>query len=406
MRFSGSQGKKAGLKGSSLLRLSLLAIAFLLLTTFAHAISIGISPGRVQFSGVLRDGYAERTVTITTNSEETLNGHFKPGGDLGEWISFSPNTTQIRFSKGSPYKLTIKIQPPSDIPTGNYSGFIEFVTDTVGDVEGRAGGVVKAAVTLIVNAEVSGDQRIECRAGGFFVKDAEQGFPLELGVTVINDGNVRLSPTISFDVWDQLQQKVLLSTELKGDEVLPTTQRSLMEQVSHSLPIGQYWATIRAQECDTQDLVTFTMVEKGGIADSGALLAIINKPFITLGETVEILATFENSGQRAVSAQFKGAIRKDDSIVKLIETSELIVPAGQKVDIPILFTPFEAGRYVVSGRVVYNKKLTFEKNSVINVSPREEEERSWLPLLLYLIIIITIVFLLRKIVRERRRRGS
>ena len=146
------------------------------------------------------------------------------------------------------------------------------------------------------------------------------------------------------------------------------------------------------------------MVEKGGIADSGNLVSLINKPFIALGETVEILATFQNAGQRAVAAQFKGTIRKDDTIVKLIETEEVIVPAGQSVDIPILFTPYEAGRYVLSGRVVYNKKLTFEKNTIINVSALEEKERTWLPLLLYLVIIITIIFLLRKIVKERRRR--
>jgi hypothetical protein len=398
--------KKENPMSSSLFkRLLILSFLFILLSTGALAVSIGISPGRVVFDGVLREGYAERTVTISTNSEETLTGHFTASGDIAEWVSFSPNTTTIRFSQSEPYRLTIRVEPSSDVPSGNYTGAIEFVTDTIGDVEGRAGGVVKAAVSLIVNLEVTGTQRVECRAGGFSIKDAEQGFPLELGAVVVNDGNVRINPTLSIDVWDQFQEKILLSDEVEGDLVLPTTQRTLLERISHSLGIGQYWATIKAEECDTEDLVTFTVVEKGGIADSGTLVSLINKPFATLGETIEVLANFQNGGNRAVSAQFKGTVRKDDTIVKLIETEEVIVPAGQTIDIPILFTPYEAGRYVLSGRVVYNKKLTFEKNTVINISPREEaDNRNWLPLLIYLVIIITIVFLLRKIIKERRRR--
>ena len=42
-------------------------------------------------------------------------------------------------------------------------------------------------------------------------------------------------------------------------------------------------------------------------------------------------------------------------------------------DFNIFFTPEEQGRYVISGRVVYNKKLTFEKSSILNVQPSEED---------------------------------
>ena len=368
------------------------------------ALSIGISTGRVQFNGVLKGGYAERQVSISTNVEETLAGHFLPNGPIREWLSFNPNGTDMALSNGNPYKLTIRVQPPADTPTGNYTGYIEFVTDGVADIEGRAGGVVKAAVILIIHVEVTGDQRIECRAGGFSILDVEQGFPLELKLSVINDGNVRLNPTISVDIWDQLQEIQMLNTQLEGDLVLPTTQRNLFEQISHTLGIGQYWATVRAQECNIEQLLTFNIVEKGVIADSGVLNSLINKPWISLGETVEALANFQNTGQRAVDAQFKGTIRKDDSIVKIVETEQLLVPAGEVVDFPILFTPYEAGRYVLSGRVVYNKKLTFEKSTVINVLPPGEEPQTenWLALLLYLILIITILFLLRKIAKKRK----
>jgi hypothetical protein len=376
----------------------------ILLISQVLALSIGISPGRVQFNSVLKGGYAERQVSISTNVEETLTGHFEPNGEIENWLTFNPNGTDMTLSNGNPYRLTIRVEPPEDTPTGNYTGFIEFITDGVADIEGRAGGMVKAAVILIINVEVTGDQRIECRAGGFSILDAEQGFPLELRLSVINDGNVRLNPTISVDVWDQLQEKQILNTEFSSDLVLPTTQRNLFEQISHSLSVGQYWATVRAEECNVEQLLTFNIVEKGAIADVGVLHSLINKPWITLGETVEVLANFQNSGGRSVDAQFKGTIRKEDTIVKIIETEELIVPSGEIVDFPILFTPYEEGRYVLSGRVVYNKKLTFEKSTVINVLSPDDASKSenWLALLLYLILIITILYLLRKIAKKRK----
>jgi hypothetical protein len=388
-------------------RLFLLSLLVLMLfISYVDAISIGISPGRVQFNGVLKGGYAERQVAISTNAEETLTGHFLPNGPIKEWLSFEPNTTDMTLSNGNPYKLTIRVQPPADTPTGNYTGFIEFVTDSVAGIEGRAGGVVKAAVILVISVEVTGDQRIECRAGGFTLKDVEQGFPLELSVQVINDGNVRLEPTITVDVWDQLQETRMLNTQVQGELVLPTTQKSTFRQIPHTLTIGQYWATVRAEECNAEQLLTFSIVERGAIIDSGVLNSLMSRPWITLGETIEILANFQNNGQRAVDAQFKGTIRKDDSIVKLVETDEILVPPGEVVDFPILFTPYEAGRYVLSGRVVYNKKLTFEKSAVINVLAPEEEPKveNWLALLMYLILIITILYLLRKIAKRRRER--
>src|SRR3989338_479706 len=191
-------------------KLLLFALLFIISLHSVYAVSIGVSPGRVRFDNLLQEGYAERTITITTNTEDILSGHLTANGDIKDWLSFEPDSNTFSLSKGNPYKLKIIIQPPADMPNGNYSGSIEFVTDTIGSVTGRAGGIVKAAVNLIINSEVSGEEIISCRAGGFNLKDIEIGFPLELSVTTANDGNVRLSPTIAIDVWDQLQENLLL----------------------------------------------------------------------------------------------------------------------------------------------------------------------------------------------------
>lgn len=384
-------------------------LLFILIINISYAVNIGISPGRVRYQEVLQGGYAERSVRITTNSEVPLNGHFKPTGEISEWLSFDPNTTTFTISKDDPYILNIIVEPPEDVRTGNYTGHIEFITDNIGDLTGRAGGVIKTSVILIVNVEVTGHEVIECRGGAFNLNDIEEGFPLELSLNTINDGNVRFRPTISLDIWDQLQENLLLSEEYPGDEVIPTTEKKITRRISHDLSIGQYWATIRLEECNAESTTTFSIVEKGDIVDKGYLEDILHKPWAYTGEPLEITAKFRNSGPRSVNAKFKGTIRVDDRIVKIIETDEILVPSSETGEFSIFFTPEFPGRYSLVGRVVYNKKLTFEKGTILNVNDapfeiKDNENFSIWPLLLYTIIIVTIIFLVRKILKERKKK--
>lgn len=388
-------------------KILIIVLLFLMSVTYANAISIGISPGRVKFENVLKEGYSERIVTISTGSDEELIVTFKPEGEIRDWLRFEPNATTFSVLKGNPYKLKMIVQPPSDVRIGDYSGSIEFITEGVGGITGRAGAVVKTAVTLLINLGVTGTEIINCRAGGFSFKDAEVGFPFEFSYKVINDGNVRLKPIVTLDIWDQLQEKLLLTRDVIGDEILPTTEKQIFGNLPNNLNEGQYWINMKADECKATSLSTFSVVEKGGIIDKGELIGIVNNPWVYTSETVQIKAKFQNLGIRAVTAKFKGTIRLDDKIVKLIETDEVIVPAGETADFDIYFVPELPGRYTLTGRVVYNKKLTFEKGTVLNVNPAPEEEKkkvSFLPLLIYVAIIVTILFMLRRIIKERSKR--
>ncbi len=389
-------------------RLSLMGLFFIIMLALqVYSVSIGISPGRVEFDNLLRDGYAERTVIITTSSEEEISGHFKVTGDIKDWLSFEPSTDTFTMSRSNPYRLKIIIRPPADMPTGNYSGNIEFITDTIGSIGGRAGGIIKTAVILILNSEVSGEEITECSAGAFEINDVEEGFPIEFSANIFNGGNVRIRPKITVDIWDQLQENLLLTGEYTGEEVLPTTERKITGQIKNNLAVGQYWATIKAEECGSEAFLTFNIVEEGGIVDKGYFKGLLNQPWVYVGQTVEIVAEFLNQGKRSVKAKFKGAIRRDDEIVEVIETDEILVPSGEQGDFFIYFTPKEEGRYTLNGRILYNKKLTFEKGTVINAvlpeAQENEESNNFLPFIIYLVIIVTIIFILRKIIKERKK---
>ena len=386
----------------------LTAFIFLLvvISPIANAVSIGVSPGRAVFDNMLKSGYAERTVKISTNSNEGIIARLDVKGEVSGWLRLEPDNKTFSLSSGSPYELKIIMQPPDDARSDSYSGSIEFVIESSGGITGRAGGFVKPGVKLIIDVVVSDKEIKTCNSGAFDFDDIEIGFPLKLSLIVINNGNVRIKPKISFDIWDQNQEKLIMSDEFTGSEILPTTKEKITKTIPNSLDVGQYWANADVDECGSSSLLTFSVVEKGGIVDKGTFEGITNKPWVYVDEPVEIKAVFKNQGPRTVYAKFKGDIKLDNKIVEVIETEEIDVLSQETADFITYFTPEKPGRYIISGRVIYNRKLSYEKASVMNVNyPTELEKRiKLLPLIVYIIIIVTIIFLARNIIKTKRKR--
>ena len=68
-----------------------LAAAMLLLPQTVFAAVIGASPAQVTFGNVLRGGYAESDILVSTNTDELFFCHLEMAGDAAPRISFSSN---------------------------------------------------------------------------------------------------------------------------------------------------------------------------------------------------------------------------------------------------------------------------------------------------------------------------
>lgn len=383
----------------------IILLAVLLLTYHAaDAVNIGISPGVAQFSKMLRGGYAQRTVTISSSSSDIVTAHYEVYGEVKDWMRIESNSTSFTMTGNEPYRMKIVVTPPADTQSGNYTGSIRIVTDELGRLEEGTGSVVKAAVSLQVKVEIVGEEVLACRAGGLGIPTAEVGYPLYVSYTVINDGNVRLRPHIEIDIWDQLQENLLYTTEIFDESILQTEEDRIIKKIQANLDVGQYWAAIRVLECNAATLATFSVVEKGGIADQAELIKVDTKAWAKVGDIVPITAEFQNTGTRPVFAYFKGKITLGQEIVQLLQSGEIEVGAGDKANFTEFYQPKITGQHVVTGRVNYNKKITYEKGSVINVLPGEEKTEiklpaglRILPITIYILILIAVIILLSKI---------
>jgi hypothetical protein len=192
--------------------------------------------------------------------------------------------------------------------------------------------------------------------------------------------------------------------EFNSKEVLPTTNQALSSSFSADLRIGQYWAYVSVVPCGNSALTTFSVYEKGTIVDSGELIRLDNQPWAKTGDVVPITAVFKNTGQRTVSAKFKGVITSSNKIIETIDSDFYDVAPGETGNIKVYFTPKKYGQYIITGRILYNNKLSFEKSSVLNVNEGVEQQGfNWLYVLILIVIIIIILLLLIRIRRKKHR---
>ncbi|MBN2052965.1 hypothetical protein JW756_05655 [Candidatus Woesearchaeota archaeon] len=385
----------------------ILAGILVLSSFFAEATVIGANKGVITFKNVLKNGYAQEPITLTTDTDFNLSVTYKIEGDIADWIRIEPAEQPFFISRTSQNTVLVIIEPPEDAKNQRYSASIRFLTGALAGPEGQFGTAVRAAINIRLGVDITGQEIVACRAGGFEMEDVEEGYPLEFYAIFTNDGNVRLRPNFVLEFWNQDQTELVKTFNLTLNEsILPTVQKKVFFQINNNLKIGQYWVKIRAPSCGEGDVgfITVSVIERGGVSDKGELIEIDNAVWAKVGDIVPIDAVFKNLGSRVVSAKFKGTVTSGENIFKVIDTDPLDVMPGETVRIRTYFNPVQEGQYMITGRVLYNKKLTFEKSSVLNVNPSGKPPSGqgigWVTILA--ILVVAIIILLILIIRKKK----
>jgi hypothetical protein len=374
----------------------------ILLISNVSAANIGVSPASLKFENVLRGGYSEETIVITVDSLEPINVEISSREEVGGWMNFS--VSNFTVTKDNPYFLKVTINPPDDTPNGNYTGFLRLMTSGFGGgIEGHAVGIIRSALDLSITAEVTDIEVVECSATNFKVNSVEKGDDVVFSFRIANNGNIKLNPRVTVDIWDQDQISIVKSQEFTEKDILPTIEDNFEVRIkSEELDLGQYWADISVIDCYDSQTLTFDILEPGALKAEGVLLNILTKKEAEVDETVPIEIGFKNTGEKEVEAQFKGKVTLGEKIIQVLETEKLNVPISEIGKFNLFFTPKKEGRYVISGRVFYSGKKTFESSAVLNVFSKKLKLSSVIAPLVYIVLIFFIAVLFYKIRKERR----
>jgi hypothetical protein len=365
-------------------KITFLSALFFSASTYVFsAASIGLSPGAAKFEGVLRSGYAEKTITLSTSSETPLNCEITATGPAEKWFSYSVGKNFI-LNPRSHQSLKIMVEPAEDAPNGVYEGYITVVIKPNASITGGMGSQISTGVSLKYSVEVSDvERRNLVISSASITNDAtteEKGSPaavLEFAVNIRNDGNIKLMPKFHIDLLSEDKTQILQSLEQGDKLVLPTTSQDRLITFSHNLTIGKYWAKFTGYDGDKliyDVLLPFEVLERGALRVRGTLVQVsLNKIWVYTGEIVEINASFKNDGVVSTPVVFKGKALLDGSVEALIESDEMEAAPGETVDLTTYFTPKKPGRYSIIGKASFSKKQSAEKSSILNVRDIKEK---------------------------------
>ncbi|MFH1649846.1 MAG: hypothetical protein ABIA93_04815 [Candidatus Woesearchaeota archaeon] len=379
-----------------------------ILAPFAHATAIGVNKATLNFEDVLRGGYAEDRVYVSTDSDEPVQASIRVDGNLTDWITFSPDNISISKANGNFFKVIV--QPPSDTPNGAYTTILRVGTSSISETTGQYGSAIKTGFRIRVTITVTSEQKLSCSVGGFVVLDAERSYAPEVKFVVSNTGNVRVQPTFDYDIWDKYQEILVATGTFESPaETLPTVTESHMTTIpEQDLDLGQYWIDIKSSPCKNGALMTFNILERGQISDKGDLLRIENPLWVVTGDIIPVTAVFRNRGARTVEATFNGQVLLDDHLVALLESESLNVKPDETINLETFFTPRVPGQYHIKGRVTYNNKLTYEKQSILNVNPSADyvpvNNGTVIKIAIAAVLVVIILALVLLIGKKKKRR--
>ncbi len=394
---------KRGMKNKILyLIYASILIIFLLSLSIPNteAVGVGVSPATLHFGNMLREGYAEGYFYVSVGTDDFVTVSVSPRGEIAEWLEF-PDGAQFEVNKVNQKRFKVVIKPPADVANGVYSGVITFTTAPLGSVEGAVGSAIQASVEARITIEITDLQFLKCKVKNFEIKSTEENQPILISVRVQNEGNVRVKPEVSVVVWNQRQDEVVKSFNLKTSEnVLPTTEKDFFfSPSSEDLGISQYWADLSVSPCEDSKLLTFDIVEPGSLALDGIFKTILTKVWVDIGEITPVTAVFQNVGEAAVKAKFRGNVELNGRVVQLLETEEVVVDVGETTNLTTFFTPKGPGRYIIRGRIYYGNKQTFENTGIINVLGTVI---NWPLIIVYSLIVLLLIFIIYKLSRRRK----
>jgi hypothetical protein len=354
-------------------------IMLILINTAFAAFGVSVENMETPMSGVdvffpkmLRDGYAEKVIHLSSSEPGTITSKITVSGDISEWVTFEQGMV-VDVPQNTDVKVKMIVNIPETAANGIYNGVVTVLAEPKESSEGSYAMSIVSGVSLRTRIEITGEQIYSFSVSEISVGDTEVGIPIKVSAKIKNEGNVAVKPLVKVTISDN-DGKEMLSDEYKETTILASQSDELVFAVpSEKLKEGQYWANVSVYYEDgtlvKEARSTLDVLEKGAFRINGELVQVINKVWAKVGEVVKIDAIFENQGELITAAKFQGEIYLDNTLVKTISSEQLSASPGEKINLTTYFTPEQGGRYVVRGNVVYSEKITETKESIINVNP-------------------------------------
>jgi hypothetical protein len=348
----------------------------LLLFNSARAQGIGIVPGTIKIDDAARGGEYTKLVTLLNQGDAEITFEVAKDGQAAIWTSLhpvtDPNATldKVVVPAKTSTRILLRIAVPPDAPNGIEKGVVAF--QYVGTNQGPAGAAssgVNTAVSVQLNVNVSGSQRLAGEVLDSYADDVEVGNPLSILTTFSNTGNVEAKPEIKSTIKDS-SGSVVGEVDTSDTGVSAGQTNAIESQWDTSgRDLGSYVAgvavTLDGKQIFNQD-VSFDIVAVGTLRQ-GILQKITLKNSPQPGGTADIAAYFQNTTHEEMRAVFVAELYYGDQLVDAITTPEQPVQPDEVAAIKGSVNVMEKGKYTVRGKVTFEGKETEAKELSFSV---------------------------------------
>jgi len=372
----------------------LLTLAIMTLTALnVSAVSIGAGPSTIDYGSLVKGGYAEETITVSTSGGEDLSCTIEYTGDIKDWLSIDRGTT-FTLPANSRADLKAIIQPPEDALNGKYAGAIYIKAAPTTEVTSGAGLIVGAGIKIKITAEITDQEVKSNKLKKTTISNTELGMPLKFTIILQNTGNIKTKPDVLIEVYDDSTRTIKKTyVATPQAEILPTQDGEITAEIpSNGLETGRYTAKVSSGQ--EEQTVSFAILERGTLSLRGILNKItLNKIWVETGETVKITGEMENAGETEINgarlnieAYLIDETYQTEKLVKAYPSDETLnIPVGEKTELTAYFTPNAPGRYNLQGTVIYSGKKTTPKATILNVIGAKT---NYLPYIITLVVIV------------------
>lgn len=352
-------------------RITYIAFIFLLILVLSPlpsaAIGIGAAPSSIEITSAFREGEYERSISVINPDENAQDFSLRTVGEVSSWISFygfedldtTISMVSVPAKENSP--ILVKINIPSDVPTGNYNGTI-FIETIPEEAEESGGVATKLLARVFVNIEIIGDQILSGVVNDLYVEDTEPGYPLKIKTIFKNTGNVVATPKITVTI---LKDTTVLDSFTYEENVKLAVLSTIVAKwntTSSNAP-GDYMANVDVSldgEILSSKNIPFKLWPEGTFSRQGNLTEIFIEGDLKKDSLLKIKATFKNTGQILSKAKFIGEVYKDGSLIDTVSSEEFEIERDNEAVLVSYLRLGSNGDYMIKGKVVYSGKETPE----------------------------------------------
>lgn len=347
----------------------------LLLITPASAISGGAGPGSLIITSQLLSDQEvtvkEASITMYNSGNEPLIAHFELEGDISNPavmnVEFEDNQPIIQPGEDKRCKITFTMKTRGTFE-GILNTYLDNLPDETEEISG-AGATMGIGTMTKVKVIVKGEAP-KGQVKSIVVNNVEINRPLRILTMFENKGKVTAQPVISVDVF---KGRELIGSSKNTEAIVQVgeTKTIVLEWNTTGQGTGDYRAfvcVILGEETLEEEELDFSIKESGSLSKEGELIKITFQGQPSSGEMLKVLASFKNTGESDLVAEFVGEIYKDGSMLNVVRSSPAVIASGEQQDIASYATLEDPGDYKITGYINYEGYKTEEKSNSFSVT--------------------------------------